>query len=71
MDQALEDAGVKASNIDKVFLTGGSSLVPAVRAIFASRFGAEALETGGEFESIASGLAMIGAETDYKPWCQS
>jgi hypothetical chaperone protein len=70
VDQALETAGVEAGQIDKVFLTGGSSLVPAVRRIFADRFGEAALETGGEFESIASGLALIGAEADPTPWIQ-
>jgi hypothetical chaperone protein len=71
VDQALMTAGVTASQIDKVFLTGGSSLVPAVRAIFSSQFGEDKLETGGEFESIASGLALIGAEPDPTPWCQA
>ena len=71
VDRALTSAGVTAAGIDKVFLTGGSSLVPAVRAIFSSQFGEAALETGGEFDSIASGLAMIGAEDDPTPWCQS
>jgi hypothetical chaperone protein len=71
VDQALASAGLEAGGIDKVFLTGGSSLVPAVRAIFSSRFGDAALETGGEFDSIASGLAMIGAEPDPAPWCWS
>ncbi|MGC1302033.1 MAG: Hsp70 family protein, partial [Caulobacteraceae bacterium] len=71
VDRALADAGCKAGDIDKVFLTGGSSLVPAVRAIFADRFGEAALESGGEFESIASGLALIGAEPDPTPWCQT
>jgi hypothetical chaperone protein len=71
VDQALASAGVTAGQIDKVFLTGGSSLVPAVRAMFSSEFGEDRLETGGEFESIASGLALIGAEPDPAPWCQA
>jgi hypothetical chaperone protein len=71
VDQALASAQLEAGDIEKVFLTGGSSLVPAVRAIFSSRFGDAALETGGEFDSIASGLAMIGAEDDPAPWCWS
>jgi hypothetical chaperone protein len=33
-----------------VFLTGGSSLVPAVRAIFHRRFAHERFETGAELE---------------------
>ena len=44
-----------------MFLTGGSSLVPAVRAIFAGRFGEEKLRSGGELTSVASGLALRAA----------
>jgi hypothetical chaperone protein len=68
VDCALAQAGLTAGDIDRVFLTGGSSFVPAVRARLTDRFGAPAIETGGEFESIATGLAMIGAEPDPGPW---
>ncbi len=68
VDRALDGAGLKAGDIDRVFLTGGSSFVPAVRGIFASRFGAGSIESGGEFESIATGLAMIGAQPDVAAW---
>ncbi len=64
LDEALARAGLEARQIDKVFLTGGSSFVPAVREIFRRRFAADAIETGGEFESIASGLAMIDGRSD-------
>jgi hypothetical chaperone protein len=47
--------------VDRVFLTGGTSLVPAVRRLFERRFGAERLAGGGEFVSVAEGLALIGA----------
>ena len=60
LERALEAAGRPA--IDRVFLTGGSSFVPAVRRLFVERFGEAAIEGGGEFESIAAGLAMMGAE---------
>lgn len=66
--QALEQAGLDADGVDRVFLTGGSSFVPAVREIFLRRFGAAKIESGGEFESIASGLALIGRETDLDLW---
>ena len=66
VDEALSRAGLAARDIDKVFLTGGSSFVPAVRAIFLNRFGAAAIESGGEFESIATGLAMIAAEPERR-----
>ena len=62
VDTVLHAAAVPAAGIDRVFLTGGSSLVPAVRRIFARRFGAERLSGGGEFVSVASGLAYRAAE---------
>jgi len=58
VDAALADAGVEG--VDRVFLTGGTSLVPAVRRIFARRFGEERIFGGGEFVSVAEGLALMG-----------
>ncbi len=69
VDTALQRAGLEGSDIDRVFLTGGSSFVPAVRALFAARFGAERIETGDELVSIAHGLAMIGGREDIELWC--
>lgn len=68
MDAALAKAGVDAAGIDRVFLTGGSSLIPAIRALFDRRFGDERIATGGELTSIAHGLALIGAEPDPSEW---
>jgi len=62
------DAELAPGKIDRVFLTGGSSLVPAVRAIFHRRFEAGRIETGAELESIASGLALMGRERDLSRW---
>jgi len=67
-DQALTRSGLKPDEIDRVFLTGGSSFVPAVRRLFADRFGQAKLESGGELVSIASGLALIGAEAETSEW---
>ena len=67
-DEALATAGLAPGDIDKVFLTGGSSFVPAVRRLFADRFGEAKLESGGELVSIATGLALIGAEQDAAQW---
>ena len=61
VDRLLRRARVPADAVDRVFLTGGSSLVPAVRAIFAERFGEEKLRSGGELTSVASGLALRAA----------
>ncbi len=68
MDSALARAGIAVADIDRVFLTGGSSLIPAVRALFDRRFGTERIATGDELTSIASGLALIGAEPDPSEW---
>ena len=68
MDQALARARVSPDAIDRVFLTGGSSLIPAIRALFARRFGEERIATGGELTSIAHGLALIGEESDPAEW---
>ena len=62
VDGVLRQAGVAASAVDHVFLTGGTSFVPAVRRLFAERFGAEKLAAGGEFVSVAEGLALIGGD---------
>jgi hypothetical chaperone protein len=62
VDRLLHRAGVADTEIDRVFLTGGTSLVPAVRAIFLERFGPERVRSGGELTSVASGLALRAAE---------
>lgn len=54
----LDQAGVAAGDVDRVFATGGSSLVPAVRALLAARFGEERLVGGDELTSVATGLAL-------------
>jgi hypothetical chaperone protein len=68
VDRALANAGLAPEAVDRVFLTGGSSLVPAVRAIFHRRFAADRIETGAELESIAAGLALMGRERDLSAW---
>ena len=68
MDVALARAATDAAAIDRVFLTGGSSLIPAIRAIFDRRFGADRIATGGELTSIALGLALIGEQPDLAGW---
>jgi hypothetical chaperone protein len=48
--------------VDRVFLTGGSSFVPAVRQMFYRLFGEEKVAMGDEFTSVATGLALFAAE---------
>ena len=57
LDRVLEEAGVVAAEVDRVFATGGSSLVPVVRQRLVSRFGADKLVGGEELTSVAWGLA--------------
>ena len=61
IDGLLASSGVAPANVDAVFLTGGSSFVPAVRQIFESRFGASKIRGGHEFTSVAMGLARRAA----------
>jgi hypothetical chaperone protein len=58
VDALVRDSGVKPAHVNKVFLTGGSSFVPAVRRIFERRFGIDKIRTGSEFTSVAQGLAL-------------
>lgn len=62
IDGLLARSGIAAGEVDRVFLTGGSSFVPAVRRIFATRFGEERIRSGNEFTSVAHGLALRAAE---------
>jgi len=54
----LDETGIAPERIDRVFMTGGSSFVPAVRRIFTDRFGEARVRGGEELVSVASGLAL-------------
>ena len=62
IDALLLQASVAPSAVDQVFLTGGTSFVPAVRALFEQRFPGR-ITTGNEFTSVAQGLALAGTAT--------
>ncbi len=62
VDTLLSTANIAPGQVDRVFLTGGTSFVPAVRRIFESRFTPARLRTGNEFTSVAQGLALRAAE---------
>jgi hypothetical chaperone protein len=71
VDKALADAKLSPDDIDKVFLTGGSSFIPAIWKVFGERFGEARLNTGDQFESIAYGLALIGRSPSLSDWAVS
>jgi hypothetical chaperone protein len=53
----LDGAGVAPSDVDRVFATGGSSFVPAIRNALTARFGEHKVVGGEELTSVATGLA--------------
>lgn len=61
ISELLQRTGAAASDVDRIFLTGGSGQVPAVRALLASRFGEHKLATGDFLLSVARGLALRAA----------
>ncbi|KJC55397.1 molecular chaperone Hsp70 [Bradyrhizobium sp. LTSPM299] len=68
VDEALAKAGITAGDVEKVFLTGGTSFVPAVQRLFNERFGKTKLTSADQFESIAYGLALIGQTAEPDRW---
>lgn len=66
VDTLLSTSNVATREVDRVFLTGGTSFVPAVRRIFESRFTSSRVRTGNEFTSVARGLALRAEEACAK-----
>lgn len=58
----LKQCGLKANDVDSVFLTGGSSFVPVVRRYFTKVFGPSKLRSGEELTTVAKGLALRALE---------
>lgn len=68
VEQAVENAGLTFDGIDRVFLTGGTSFVPAIRTAFEKRFPDAMVTSSNQFDSIANGLALIGQSADIERW---
>jgi len=62
VDSLLASSSVLPKDVDMVFLTGGSSFVPAVRRLFETRFGPDRIRGGNEFTSVVRGLALKARE---------
>jgi hypothetical chaperone protein len=54
----LKDAGLKPAAIDTVFLTGGSSLMPAVQDCVSRLLGRKDLAVGDMFGAVGKGLGL-------------
>lgn len=63
VDRLLTRFAVDPADVNRVFLTGGSSFVPAVRQVFEQRFGESKIAAGNEFTSVARGLALRAFHT--------
>lgn len=60
--QCVRDAGLKPEDIQTVFLTGGSSRVPAVRKAIAKAAPNARVTSGSDMLSVASGLTREAAK---------
>lgn len=58
--QALEDAGLTASQIDDVILVGGSTRIPAIQEVVKNFFGKEPSKNVNPDEVVAIGAAVQG-----------
>ncbi|HLG35584.1 MAG TPA: molecular chaperone DnaK, partial [Bacteroidia bacterium] len=59
--KALDDAGLKASDIDEVILVGGSTRIPAIQQLVEKFFGKEPHKGVNPDEVVAVGAAIQGA----------
>ncbi len=60
LDEFLTTNDIKVKDIDCLFLTGGTSMIPAIRNLFRLRFPDIPLNSGDNFISVAKGLAYSG-----------
>jgi len=64
IERILNRCQVASTAVDCIFLTGGSSFVPAIRQLFAQKFDAARLRSGGELTSVVRGLALRACSLD-------
>lgn len=57
MDDVILNAGIKATDIDLICCTGGTSKVPEVHSRLVERFGTDKIKTLGSFHSVIQGLS--------------
>jgi hypothetical chaperone protein len=56
IDDVMARSGLQPGRMDTVFLTGGTSRIPRIQALFAERFGRDKLENRDAFTSVVHGL---------------
>jgi hypothetical chaperone protein len=60
LDEFLLNNKILLTDIDSLFLTGGTSMVSAVKDLFNSKFPNKPIHSGDNFISVAKGLAYSG-----------
>ncbi len=60
INATLTDADLSTTDIDIVFLTGGSSYIPSIKSLFNNRFGIDKVKHSDAFTSVAYGLGLSG-----------
>ena len=60
--QTIKQANLDKTKIDKVFLTGGTTLIPSVQKIFVNTFGKNRLIQTDVFSSVGYGLALCNKQ---------
>jgi hypothetical chaperone protein len=63
IDRLFEEGRAEATDVDNVFMTGGTSFVPAIRRLMTGYFRNAEFSDGDEFISVGAGLALYGNET--------
>lgn len=58
IERVLTQAGIGADRVETVFLTGGSSRLPALRHLLAAMLPGAQLDSGDDFGSVGTGLAL-------------
>lgn len=60
LDEFLLKYDIKSTDIDSLFLTGGTSMVSAIQSLFKTKFPHLKINSGDNFKSVAKGLAYSG-----------
>jgi hypothetical chaperone protein len=60
LDNFIALNNIDVSRLDSLFLTGGTSLVPAIQSLFKTKFPQVKVNSGDNFTSVARGLAYSG-----------
>ena len=64
---AFAESNVRPEQVAHVFMTGGTSFVPAINRIFENHFGADKITRGDEFVSVGAGLSLLARERTTGP----